>query len=212
MNEINVTQKVVERFQNGASTEDLNGYTHTREFRVCVDTPGPAAHHSALNMEGIPQIGDFFPGGDGTRVIKRNARPMDANSKYLYLVTIEYGVIAFNYNQRADFLSGHVVKRLHNFTDMLFHLNIALHMRRAEQLPRDLGPAQLLKYSAQFRLKHNHQHDYPHANNLLQKPVQRIDFQHVRYKRQHQYEYNALKQRARARVAHQLEQIVNQYR
>lgn len=100
MNEINVTQKVVERFQNGASTEDLNGYTHTREFRVCVDTPGPAAHHSALNMEGIPQIGDFFPAGDGTRVIKRNARPMDANSKYLYLVTIEYGVIAFNYNQR----------------------------------------------------------------------------------------------------------------
>ena len=63
----NVDQKVVERFQNGATTEDLSGYTHTREFRVCVDNPGPAAHHAALNMEGIPRIGDFFPSAPRNR-------------------------------------------------------------------------------------------------------------------------------------------------
>lgn len=96
MSSFNVEQKVVERFQNGATTEDLSGYTHTREFRVCVDNPGPAAHHAALNMEGIPRIGDFFPGNDGTRVIRRSAKPMDAsNSKYLYLVTIDYGAIPY---------------------------------------------------------------------------------------------------------------------
>ncbi len=84
--------EIVERFQSGQTSEDLNGYTHTREFRVRLERPSVTAHHEALNADGIPRIGEGWPIFDRTQVIKRTARPMSSNDRLNYLVTVDYGI------------------------------------------------------------------------------------------------------------------------
>jgi len=83
---------VVERFQDAQTTETASGYTHTRIFRVMIDAPSATGHHEALQAEGIPRMYELFPIYDGTQVINRNAKLLDANSRLMYQVQIDYGI------------------------------------------------------------------------------------------------------------------------
>ncbi len=77
--------------RSGSIEQDTasQGGRYTRTFGVQTDSP-TVESIEVREAVGTPDLGDFYPFDGGSVVVSKTARPLDRDSPYYWLVTVEY--------------------------------------------------------------------------------------------------------------------------